>query len=124
MTILAIDTTGEQLHVAVKKDDGAVKALTAPGRPHSKTLLPLIKRLIGKKKPDAIAVATGPGSYTGTRVGVTTANLLGWTWKIPVYGIPSHEAETVEELLGQAIERNERNEKSDRALPVYPTIVG
>lgn len=123
MMVLAIDTTGEHLHVAASKS-GRVQAITAPGKPHSKELLPLIRKLLGKTKPNAIVVAIGPGSYTGTRVGVTTANMLGWVWKIPVYGIPSHEAQTISQLLDRGSKRLATGDGSRHAMPLYLTIVG
>jgi tRNA threonylcarbamoyladenosine biosynthesis protein TsaB len=43
-------------------------------------------------KPQFIAVGTGPGSYTGTRVGVALAKALGYGWKIPVFNFCSLKA--------------------------------
>ncbi|TGL86577.1 tRNA (adenosine(37)-N6)-threonylcarbamoyltransferase complex dimerization subunit type 1 TsaB [Leptospira congkakensis] len=44
------------------------------------------------KKPDLILVASGPGSFTGIRITVTTARDLSQLWKIPVFGVDSLEA--------------------------------
>jgi len=58
---------------------------------HSQVVLPLIDKLLrstGKKLSDIkeIKVNTGPGSFTGLRVGVGIANALGWSLKVPVNG--------------------------------------
>lgn len=57
----------------------------------SQALLPLIEKILKKTKSDfskvtAIEVNPGPGSFTGTRVGVTVANVLGFILDIPVNG--------------------------------------
>ena len=57
----------------------------------SQRLLPFIAELLEKKnmKPQdltEIEVETGPGSFTGLRVGVSVVNALGWTLGIPVNG--------------------------------------
>ena len=57
----------------------------------SQNLLPMIEKLLQQEKMDlkdlkGIEVESGPGSFTGTRVGVSVANALGWTLKIPVNG--------------------------------------
>ena len=57
----------------------------------SQLLLPMIDRIlklnkISPKDLSEIRVNSGPGSFTGVRVGVTVANLLGWYLNIPVNG--------------------------------------
>ena len=57
----------------------------------SQRLLPFIKETLKKKGKDLkdvteIEVNPGPGSFTGLRVGVSVANALGWSLKIPVNG--------------------------------------
>jgi len=57
----------------------------------SQRLLPLITEALKAQKKDfkditEIEVETGPGSFTGLRVGVSVANALGWALKVPVNG--------------------------------------
>ena len=57
----------------------------------SQKLLPFIDEILKKEKKkvsdiDKIEVDTGPGSFTGLRVGVAVANTLGWALKVPVNG--------------------------------------
>jgi tRNA threonylcarbamoyladenosine biosynthesis protein TsaB len=64
----------------------------------SETLLPLIDKLLkerGKSIKDLteIQVAVGPGSYTGLRVGIAVANILGFLLSIPVNGKTGEEVE-------------------------------
>lgn len=47
------------------------------------------KNGIDKKSIDKLVVISGPGSYTGLRVGISTANALAFAWGIPVVGITS-----------------------------------
>lgn len=61
---------------------------------HSQQLLPTIDNLVklGGLTPeqlDGVAVAQGPGSYTGLRIGVTTAKTLAYTLQIALYGVSS-----------------------------------
>src|SRR5690606_31260140 len=63
---------------------------------HSLRLMPAIVQLMNdlNMKPndlDKIVVANGPGSYTGVRIGVTTAKTLAWSLNIPVVGVSSLE---------------------------------
>lgn len=57
----------------------------------SEELLSAVDNLVGKQKIDGIIVVTGPGSYTGLRVGVATANALGFGWNCKVVGVDRFE---------------------------------
>ncbi len=61
---------------------------------HSIRLMPAIDQLmkevgISTKELEKIVVAAGPGSYTGVRIGVTTAKTLAWSLDIPIIGVSS-----------------------------------
>ena len=82
MIILAGDTSSSQGSVALRSPDGAIyKEDLDSSRPHSETLLPAVEEIlsaagINKGSIEAIAVGTGPGSFTGLRVGLAT--FQGW----------------------------------------------
>jgi tRNA threonylcarbamoyladenosine biosynthesis protein TsaB len=64
---------------------------------HSEKLMPSIERLLGQtglsiRDVDGIAVALGPGSFTGLRIGVSTVKGLAYALKIPVVGVPTLDA--------------------------------
>ncbi|OGE37456.1 tRNA (adenosine(37)-N6)-threonylcarbamoyltransferase complex dimerization subunit type 1 TsaB [Candidatus Daviesbacteria bacterium RIFCSPLOWO2_01_FULL_39_12] len=90
--ILHIDTKDrKQIKVSLKKDGKVVKSLSKQNEYGSQVLLPLIDRILKTKdlKPEdleEIEVETGPGSFTGLRVGVSVANALGFALGIPVNG--------------------------------------
>lgn len=97
MNILAIDTSNQLLGVALLKDDQVIgEVMTNLAKNHSVRLMPAIEQLMkdvtmAPDQLDKIAVAQGPGSYTGVRIGVTTAKSLAWTLNIPVTGVSSLE---------------------------------
>ncbi|MFD1021116.1 tRNA (adenosine(37)-N6)-threonylcarbamoyltransferase complex dimerization subunit type 1 TsaB [Thalassobacillus hwangdonensis] len=97
MNVLAIDTSNQVLGVAVTKEGQlAGELVTNIKKNHSIRLMPAIDQLMKEAgmKPaelDRIVVAKGPGSYTGVRIGLTTAKTMAWSLGIPVVGISSLE---------------------------------
>lgn len=94
-TTLAIATSTPQVTVALSNDGGVVASFALrAGRRHGETLAPAIHSLtalagIGLAELDRIAVDTGPGLFTGLRVGVSTAKALGAALDRPVVGVSS-----------------------------------
>lgn len=83
--ILHINTKEQNKVSVTLKDQGqSIKSLSAKKKFGSQVLLPLVVKLL--KDVEAIEVETGPGSFTGIRVGVAVANALGFTLNIPVNG--------------------------------------
>lgn len=84
MNLLLLDSTQTQLVVQLAVDGEVVATKTcAEQRQHDKNINPLIKAL-GVKKFDAVAVVTGPGSWTGIRVGLAVAKAFAYAQKIPL----------------------------------------
>lgn len=89
---LKIDTTkSENIIVELKISDRKTERLTESQKPGSQVLLPMIVKILKKNKKTlsdltSVEVNTGPGSFTGTRIGVTVANTLGFALNIPVNG--------------------------------------
>lgn len=96
--ILSIDTSNSE-KVVIKLNDE--KFETESKKEKSQKLLPFIVETLkkkGKRLEDVkqIKVNTGPGSFTGLRVGVSVANALGWSLGIPVNGKDLKKGESVE----------------------------
>ena len=95
---LYIDTSDRE-KIVVGIDDE--KFETEARKDKSQKLLPFIDELLkkkGKKIEDIteIEINTGPGSYTGLRVGVSVANAIGWALSMPVNGKDLRKGEGVE----------------------------
>ena len=85
--ILCIDTQDmKKIKVSLKKEGKVIKLLSEENEYGSQVLLPLIKKIVDVNCLTAIEVETGPGSFTGLRVGVSVANALGFSLGIPVNG--------------------------------------
>ena len=97
MKILALDSSGLVASVAVLEENHCIAEYTINyKKTHSQTLLPMldeISRMIELELNtiDAIAVAAGPGSFTGLRIGSATAKGLGQALGKPLIGIPTVE---------------------------------
>ncbi len=101
MQILALDSSGMVASAAVLEREETDSRLLASysvdyKKTHSQTLLPMIDEMakmieLDPATLDAIAVAAGPGSFTGLRIGAATAKGLGLALKIPLIGIPTLE---------------------------------
>lgn len=93
MKILAIDTSTLVMGVAVLEEKKVLgELITNSKKKHSIRLMPAIAHLLTEleltfEQIDLIAVTSGPGSYTGIRIGVATAKTLAWTNNLPLYGV-------------------------------------
>lgn len=98
MNLLALDTASPAAAVGLARADGAVFAAPPDAaRRHARGLVPAIRDLLaaaGLRPADlgAIAVGLGPGSFTGTRIGVAAAKALAYALAIPLVGFDSLEA--------------------------------
>lgn len=96
--ILAVDTSGPSLSVALTAGDALVYECTQQnGRTHSDSLMPLVDAALraGRLAPadvDCFACVTGPGSFTGVRIGVVTVRALSHTTGRPCLGVSALEA--------------------------------
>lgn len=93
MKILALETSAKSVSTAVT-ENGVVLASTYQntGLTHSRTLMPLVDGMLHAagltiQDMDVIAVAQGPGSFTGLRIGVSAAKGLAWTLDVPCCGV-------------------------------------
>ena len=96
--ILSVETATLSGSVAVSRGDEMLGVVTGDARvSHSNTLLADVDRLLAETRIalaeiDLFAVATGPGSFTGLRIGIATIKALAATLDRPTVGIPTLEA--------------------------------
>lgn len=97
-TVLALETATHRCSVALLREAQVVVHLTlARPRAHAEWLVPLVAQALQYEHLlptalDAVAVSKGPGSYTGLRIGVSTAKGLVFATGAALVGIPSLEA--------------------------------
>lgn len=90
--ILHVDTKDQKvIKVSLKREGKVIKSLSEENKFGSQVLLPLIFKLLQTTNNQlqtltGIEVETGPGSFTGVRVGVAVANALGFSLGIPING--------------------------------------
>ena len=98
MKILAIDSSGLVATVAILEDDELIAEYTINyKKTHSETLLPMLDEIskmteLDLKSVDMIAVAKGPGSFTGLRIGSATVKGLAYALNVPVVSVPTVDA--------------------------------
>lgn len=97
MKILAIDSSGQTASVALWENDLTLaEFLIHAKKTHSQTLLPMLEAVREKtefhmEEIDAIAVTSGPGSFTGLRIGSATAKGFGFALNKPIIPVPTLE---------------------------------
>lgn len=98
MKILALESSAAACSVCLTEDDFLIaQSYENSGLTHSKTLLPMAEELLKNcgltvGDVDVIAVAAGPGSFTGLRIGVSAAKGLGWALDKPCAKVSTLEA--------------------------------
>ena len=98
MLILAFETSAKAGSVALMEDTALLaESYQNTGLTHSQTLMTMAQTLLescGRTPQDvqAVAVAAGPGSFTGVRIGVAAAKGFAWGGSVPCYGVSTLDA--------------------------------
>lgn len=102
MLMLILETSSEKGCLILAENGTPVQMVSLGGGPElSKTAAAKCKAALHKTAPngtsevlkvDVVAIGTGPGSYTGIRVGVALAKALSYGWRVPLMGFCSLQA--------------------------------
>ena len=98
MKILALESSAVAASAALTEDETLLaQSFQNSGLTHSRTLMPLCEDLLKNMElslddVDLVAVAAGPGSFTGLRIGVSAAKGLAWAGEKPCCGVSTLEA--------------------------------
>ncbi len=95
MLLLALDTSTSAITVALHDGTAALASESVlDARAHAEHLAPAVRTVLTRagarpSEVSALAAGTGPGPFTGLRVGLVTAATLGYAWDVPTYGVCS-----------------------------------
>ena len=98
MKILALESSATACSVALCEEEKLIaQSFQNNGLTHSRTLMPMLEHMLDScastlDEIDLIAVAAGPGSFTGLRIGVAAAKGLAWPAEKPCAGVSTLEA--------------------------------
>lgn len=98
MKVLALETSAKSVSAAVLDGDMVcASCFSCTGLTHSRTLMPMVESMLKNagltlEEMDTVAVAAGPGSFTGLRIGVSAAKGLAWAADKPCVGVSTLEA--------------------------------
>ncbi len=98
MKILAIDSSGAVASVAVLNETALIGEISLNNkRTHSQSLLPMIDEVLHMTETtgeelSGIAIAAGPGSFTGLRIGASTVKGLAMVYNLPIIAVPTVDA--------------------------------
>lgn len=96
-TVLALDTSVNGCSVAILGGEFRSASIRPMERGHAEHLVPMIEAAMRERGVsygdiDVIAVTTGPGAFTGIRIGLSTAQALGLSLSVPVFGLSTMQA--------------------------------
>ena len=94
MIVVAIETSTPQTSVAIGSEAGLLARISVAGKARQEAVTPALEQLLAwtdleLSRVSGIAVGTGPGLFTGLRVGVATAKTLAQVLGVPIQGISS-----------------------------------
>ncbi|HEY7132164.1 MAG TPA: tRNA (adenosine(37)-N6)-threonylcarbamoyltransferase complex dimerization subunit type 1 TsaB [Candidatus Limnocylindrales bacterium] len=125
--VLAIDTATSRIVVAAATPEGELLGVTTweAGRTHGEQLLPAIGRLHGeanlrRSRIRGVIVGTGPGAFTGLRVGLATAKALAHELGVPIVGVATGEALLRAAAAAQGMDATDGAARIDRIALLLP----
>ncbi len=122
--ILAINTAGPEIAICLYWPPKFQKVLKFKSEKRSENLLLKIDKLLKEnnvslKDLKTIVVNQGPGSFTGLRVGISTANTLGYVLKIPVIGVKNQKDPLKLAKQGYKKLQSGKAKSDSKVLPFY-----
>ncbi len=125
MQILAIETTGQFCSIALLETNGQVREkISYEKLNHLKTLAAMIEEILAEAgitagELDAIAVSEGPGSFTGIRIGISTARALSQVNGTPCISVPTLYSFAKGYGSGNNSGNDTRNDSGDFVCPIF-----